>query len=233
MKLDMLVFGAHPDDSEIGAGGIIALHTNKGYKVGICDLTEGELSTNGDVKIRKEEANNAAKILGVDVRENARIPDGFVEVNEENVKKLINFIRKYKPEIVLAPYFEDHHPDHENASKLIKKAAHLSGLKEYPVEGDRYRPTQFYYYFLGYPQNPGLVVNISSYEEIKLDSIAAHRSQLGYGGQALETRLTKFDLLKRIEARDRYMGFFINCEFGEGLLYEKAIGTCDLFMLGG
>lgn len=229
----MMVFGPHPDDCEIGAGGIIALHTHKGYDVGICNLSIGELSTNGDIKTREEEAKKASEILKIKTRVTANLPDGFIEVKEKYLKIVIEIIRKYRPKIILAPYYEDPHPDHSNGSKLIRRAAHLSGLREYPAEGERFRPKQFYYYFLGNPQNPGLVVNTSGYETAKLESIAAYESQLGLNKKVQETSLTEFDLLKRIESRDRYMGYFINSEFGEGLIYEKAIGTKDLFTLGG
>ncbi|UMZ73226.1 bacillithiol biosynthesis deacetylase BshB1 [Natranaerofaba carboxydovora] len=233
MELDIMAFGAHPDDCEIGIGGVLALHADKGYKVGICDLTQGEMSTNGDIELRKEEANEAAKILKLEVRENAKIPDGFVRETDKYVDIVIGIIRKYRPRIVLAPFYEDHHPDHINASKLVKRAAHLSGLERYPVDGQKFRPKNFYYYFLGQPQNPGLVVDTTGYEETKLESIAAHRSQLGLMEEAKMTRLTEFDLLKRIEARDRYMGYFVDSEFGEGLVPVKACKANDLTLLGG
>lgn len=176
---------------------------------------------------------DAAEVLKLKVRDNIGLPDGFVKDDDEEIKKVISIIRKYRPNVVMAPHYEDHHPDHINASKLIKKAAHLSGLKEFPVEGEKFRPDYFYYYYLGYPKTPWIVVDTTGYEEIKLKSIASHKSQLGLKGEALETRLTKYDLLKRIEARDRHMGYFIDAEFGEGIVPQKAFRTRDLVINGG
>ena len=161
------------------------------------------------------------------------MPDGFVKDNDEHVEKVIKIIRKYRPKVVMAPYYEDHHPDHINTSRLVNRAAHLSGIKKYPVQGERFRPQDFYYYYLGYPKTPWLVVDITGYEEVKLKSIASYKSQLGLVGEVVETRLTKFDLLKKIEARDRYMGYFIDSEFGEGLHPLKAFKIKNLLAYGG
>ncbi|ACB84858.1 bacillithiol biosynthesis deacetylase BshB1 [Natranaerobius thermophilus] len=234
-SLDLLVIAPHPDDAELGVGGTIALHTSKGYQVGICDLTQGEMGTNGTIEIRRQESQNAAEILGVAVRENLKIPDGFIRTTEENLKKTVSLIRKYRPETIITIYSEDDHPDHIHASQLVREAAHLSGLYKYPGKGEPFRPSNLYFFLAARPKNPDLVVDITSVHKTKIDSILAHKSQLGLDeyAQGRDTRLTHPSFLERIKARDRYMGHLGRCELGEGLICDRIPRINDLLSIGG
>ncbi|OWZ83600.1 bacillithiol biosynthesis deacetylase BshB1 [Natranaerobius trueperi] len=233
--LDLLVFGPHPDDAELGLGGTIALHTQKGYKVGICDLTMGEMGTNGTTEERQIESREAAKTLGVTVRENLAIPDGFVSKSEENLKKTIEVIRKYRPNKICTVNFNDDHPDHANGTLLIKEATFLSGLYKYPAEGQRFRPENLFYYFAARPKNPDIVVDITLVYDIKLRAIMKHESQLGLNKEkeSIKTNLTNPNFLEKIKARDKYMGSFIKADYGEGLICDRIPRVNDLIKFGG
>ncbi len=235
--LDLLVFGPHPDDVELGVGGTVALHAQEGYQVGICDLTRGELGTNGTPEIRAREAKKAAEILGASVRENLSLPDGFIRVNDQNLKKAIQLIRYFRPKVILAIDSLDDHPDHVHTSQLITEAAHLSGLYNYPVQGERHRPDNIYYYIAARPREPEMVVDISPVHDKKIEAILAHKSQLGLVDSpdtpSKSTRLTHPSFIERIKSRDRYVGSLANCEFGEGFIPYRTPRVTDFFSLGG
>lgn len=233
MALDILAFGPHPDDVELGIGGTIALHAEQGRKVGICDLTRGEMGTNGTPELRCREAEEAAEILGVSVRENLSLQDGFITNDKESITRVIELIRKYRPSTVLLPHPEDDHPDHGEGSRMIRQACHLAGLKKYPVSGERFRPENVFYYFLGRPKTPDLVVDITEVRQKKVKAIMAYKSQLGMIDNSLDTRLTRPDFLDRIEGRERYMGHLAGCEFGEGLIGDRPLKVNDLMNNGG
>ena len=231
----MLVFAPHPDDAELGAGGIIALHTELGYRVGICDLTEGEMGTNGTPELRRREADHAKDILKAQWRENLQLPDSFVSVTEAAKTQVVELIRTCRPQVLLVTYPGDDHPDHNHAAELVREAAYLAGLEKYPARGERHRPDRLFYYFLGRPQNPDLVVDITEVHDTKIKSVLAHKSQLGLNetDHQQDTRLTHPSFLDRVIARDRYMGSLTNCEFGEGLMCERVPRVHNLFQLGG
>jgi bacillithiol biosynthesis deacetylase BshB1 len=181
MKLDILAFGAHPDDVEISAGGLLIAEARKGKKVGIVDLTFGELGTRGTVDIRKEEAINAAEIIGCTVRENLGMRDGYLRNDEAHQLKVIEIIRKYQPEIILCNSPTDRHPDHGHASQLVVESSFLSGLRKIithdPNGNDAWRPKAVYAYMQFYQFKPDFVYDISEVIDEKMKSILAHKSQ--------------------------------------------------------
>ncbi|MDG2151281.1 MAG: bacillithiol biosynthesis deacetylase BshB1, partial [Polaribacter sp.] len=182
MKLDILAFGAHPDDVELGCGATIAKEVSLGKKVGIVDLTRGELGSRGSADLRDEEAAIAAKILGISVRENLRFADGFFANDKTHQLQIIKMIRKYQPEIVLCNAVDDRHIDHPKASNLVSDACFLSGLIkiETELEGqqqEKWRPKQVYHYLQWKSSTPDFVVNVSDFMEVKIKAVLAYGSQ--------------------------------------------------------
>jgi len=234
MVLDILAFGAHPDDVEIGIGGTLALHGERGYRCGIIDLTRGESSTNGTPEIRAREGKEAANILGAEVRECTGLPDAFLRPDREALQAVVETLRKHMPKIVLCPYMEDRHPDHGYAGKLVKEACHLSGLKKFPAGGEAYRPVQIFYYYLSKVEKPQLVVDISSQVKTKWKAIACHKSQFDLPQDVnLETLVNSPLFTRFICSRDQYYGSMIGVNYGEGLLSQELIKVHDLTKLGG
>ena len=233
MKLDILIFAAHPDDAELGMGGTIAKLVAEGKSVGIIDFTEAELSSNGTIESRREETAEASKVLNISVRENLKVPDGKVKVNDNVVNSVIELLRKYKPQIVFAPYFNDRHPDHIGAGKIVKEAVFFSGLVKIGTELDGekqeiHRPDKLYYYMQTYEFTPSFVVDISNHFETKMKSVRAYKSQF-YNPNA-EGELTFISdpkFIKMLEARARHYGFQIRKEFGEPFFSEEAIELKD------
>ena len=182
MKLDILAFGAHPDDVELGAGATIAKEISLGKKVGIVDLTRGELGTRGSAELRDIEAANAAKILGVSVRENLGFADGFFINDKKHQLEIIKMIRKYKPEIVLCNAIDDRHIDHPKGSKLVSDACFLSGLLKIETDlagnqQEKWRPKQVYHYIQWKNIEPDFVVDVSGFIDIKMQSVLAYKTQ--------------------------------------------------------
>ncbi|MCF6271289.1 MAG: bacillithiol biosynthesis deacetylase BshB1 [Melioribacteraceae bacterium] len=235
MNLDILIFAAHPDDAELGMGGTIAKLTAEGKSVGIVDFTEAELSSNGTVESRKEEAKKASEILNIVVRENLKIRDGSVSIEAKAeaasgvVGDAIKLLRKYKPRVVFAPYFNDRHPDHIGASKIVKEAVFFSGLKKIATEldGDRqqiHRPDKLYYYMQTYEFTPSFVVDISNYFDTKMKAVRAYKSQFFNPDEKGElTFISDPKFIKYLEARARNFGFQIRVEYGEPFFSEEAI----------
>jgi N-acetylglucosamine malate deacetylase 1 len=237
MKLDILVFAAHPDDAELGTSGTILSHIAAGRKVGIVDLTRGELGTRGSVEIRNTEAQKASEVLGVPIRENMAFGDGFFENDKENNLALIRVIRKYQPEIILTNAIEDRHPDHGNASKLTSRASFLSGLVKIQTTLDgsvqkEWRPKAVYHYIQDRYIKPDFVVDITPFWNKKIEAIKAYKSQFfDPGSKEPETYISKQDFFAFVEARSREMGHSIGVSYGEGFTKEKNIGVKDLFDL--
>lgn len=232
--LDILAFGAHPDDVEIGIGGTIAVHTAKGYRCGIVDLSKGERASHGTPEERALEGKEAARVLGAEVRECANLPDAFIKNDGDSREKVIRLIRKYRPKIVLCPYFDDSHPDHINASLLVKEACHLSGLGNYPTGGTAYRPTQLFYYFLGKTAEPTLLVDISSQVDIKWNAISCHQSQFSLPSDIRAETLVNSPLfIQYLKSRDQFFGSLIRVPYAEGLVSQGKIFVTNLFSLGG
>jgi len=229
MNLHTLVFAAHPDDAELSMGGTIAKLTSSNLKVGIIDLTKGELGTRGTAETRQREAFQAAIILKSALRENLNIPDGNIQRNKENLIKVIMTIRKYKPKIIFAPYFNDRHPDHIDTSKLVKEAMFASGLakiktfdKEIPQE--TYRPSKLFYYMQTYTFDPSFIVDISSTFGIKMKAINCYSTQFHNAkSKEPETFISTPEFLEYVEARAKFYGFQISKLYGEPFFCEEMI----------
>lgn len=236
-KLDVLVFAAHPDDAELGCSGTIAAQIAQGNKVGIVDFTQGEMGTRGTPELRLQEAQDAAKILGLAVRENMGFLDVFFRDDEEHQLKLIQVIRKYQPEIVLANAVNDRHPDHGKGSSLASKACFMSGLAKIETFQDGvmqspWRPKFVYHYIQNNYIEPDFIVDISDYWELKIKSIAAFSSQF-YNPKSQEPAsfISSPEFLPFIESRAREFGHRINVKYGEGFTVERFIGVSNLFDL--
>jgi bacillithiol biosynthesis deacetylase BshB1 len=229
MNIDVLVFGAHPDDAELAMGGTIAKLTNNNIKVGIIDLTRGELGTRGSAETRQKEAFQAAIILKAAIRENLHIPDGGVSVTKENMLKIVMEIRKYKPKIIFAPYFNDRHPDHMNTAQLVKNAFFFSGLpkiktSEKDKQQDIYRPKKLFYFMQSYPFKPSFIVDIGSTFEMKMKAVKSFSTQF-YNPKSTEpeTFISQPGFIKYIESRAQTYGFMIGKEYGEPFFCEEEI----------
>jgi bacillithiol biosynthesis deacetylase BshB1 len=237
MKLDILVIAAHPDDAELGCSGTIAAHVAKGHKVGIVDLTQGEMGTRGTPEIRLREADDAAKILGLSARENLEFKDIYFKDDETHQHELIKIIRKYQPEIVLANAVTDRHPDHGKGSSLATNSCFMSGLRKIETEldgqqQDAWRPNFVYHYIQNNYIQPDFIFDISEYWDTKVASIMAYRSQF-YDPNNDEpvSFISKPDFLPFIESRAREFGHRIMTKYGEGFTIERYIGVNDLFDL--
>lgn len=234
MKLDILAFGAHPDDVEISCAGTILKHIDMGYKVGIIDLTGGELGTRGSKEIRLREADQAAKMLGVTVREQLNMRDGFFKNDEEHQLAIIQKIRQYQPRIILANAPRDRHNDHGRSSQLVKEAAFLSGLMkiETTFNGQTqpaWRPKALYYYIQDYFLEPTFVIDISDYFPKKLEVLKCYASQFyNPNSKEPETPISGKDFFDVLESKARMFGRYIFTEFAEGFIADRSMGINDL-----
>lgn len=234
MKLDILAFGAHPDDVELGCGGTLAKEIHLGKKVGIIDLTRGELGTRGSAEIRDNEAAKAAEILGVAVRENLRMRDGFFINDEAHQLQIIEIIRKYKPEIVLCNAIDDRHIDHGKGSSLVSAACFLSGLRKiettYQSElQEAWRPKVVYHYIQWKNIEPDFVVDITGFEQKKVDAIMAYDSQFfNPDTNEPETPIATKNFLESINYRAQDLGRLIGTDFGEGFTVERYLAVNSL-----
>ncbi len=235
MKLDVLAVGAHPDDIELACGGTVARLVQKGHHVGIVDLTRGELGTRGSKEIREQEAADAAKILGVDVRINLDIPDGNIQITNENVLRLIEVIRTYKPDVLFIPHWLERHPDHEHAHTLGKEAWYYSGLEKIQTSIDGmkqepHRPKKYYHFRQRYDFTPSFIVDISDQLEIRMKAVRCFQSQFfDPNSKERETLLSRPDFLDAVEARLRYFGNMIGTKYGEAFFSVEPIGISDVF----
>ena len=234
MKLDILAFGAHPDDVELGASGTIAKEISLGKKVGIIDLTRGELGTRGTKEIRDAEAKNAAEILGVSIRENLQFRDGFFINDELHQLEIIKMIRKYRPEIVLCNAIDDRHIDHGKGSKLVSDACFLSGLTKIETEVDglkqeEWRPKHVYHYIQWKNIKPDFVVDITGFMEKKMSSVLAYSSQF-YDSNSKEpvTPITSKNFLDSITYRAQDLGRIVGVDFAEGFTVERYLAVNSL-----
>jgi bacillithiol biosynthesis deacetylase BshB1 len=224
MAVDVLVFGPHPDDLEIGLGGTIARHTSLGFQVGLCDLTAGELGTNGTPDQRLAEADAAAKVLGVAWRTNLRWPDREIGKHPEQVADLVAFIRKHRPRVIAAPYWTDRHPDHGAASAIITEAAFTSGLRRYLPGGDPWRPDWICYYFINDSMSPSFLVDVSATYDRKRQALDCHRSQFQHSDTGTApTRLNVPGFRQLIESRDAQFGALAGVTWAEGIVVREPI----------
>ncbi|WP_047545658.1 bacillithiol biosynthesis deacetylase BshB1 [Psychroserpens sp. Hel_I_66] len=237
MKLDILAFGAHPDDIELSCSGTIAKEVAKGKKVGIVDLTRGELGTRGTAKTRDEEASNAADILGVSVRENLRFADGFFVNDKTHQLEIIKMLRKYQPDIVLCNAIKDRHIDHGRGSELVSDACFLSGLLkiETKLEGksqDKWRPKQVFHYIQWKQIEPDVVVDISEYIDTKMASVLAYKTQFfDAHSKEPQTPISSKNFTDSVKYRARDLGRLIGTEYAEGFTAERYVAVDSLFDL--
>jgi bacillithiol biosynthesis deacetylase BshB1 len=237
MKLDILAFGAHPDDVELGCSGTLAKEIALGKKVGIVDLTRGELGTRGSATLRDEEAKNAAEILGVVVRENLKFADGFFTNDKKHQIEVIKMIRKYQPEIVLCNAIEDRHIDHPKGSKLVSDACFLSGLIKIETRIDgtiqqKWRPKQVYHYIQWQNITPDFTVDITGFMDKKEASIMAYKSQF-YDPNSTEpeTPITSKNFTNSITYRAMDLGRLIGVDYAEGFTSERYVAVDNLSKL--
>ncbi len=234
IKLDILAVGAHPDDIELSCGATIAKEISLGKKVGVLDLTRGELGTRGTAKIRDKEAEEATKILNLTIRENLAFADGFFTNDKEHQLKVIKIIRKYKPEIVLCNAIEDRHIDHSKASKLVSDACFLSGLRKIETTLDNklqeaWRPKKIYHYIQWKNIEPDFVVDVTGFIDIKMKAVKAYSSQF-YNPDSNEpiSPITSKNFLDSILYRAQDLGRLIGVEHAEGFTTERYVAISSL-----
>jgi len=233
MKLDVLAFGVHPDDVELSCSGVLLVEKNNGKRTGIIDLTEGELGTRGSAETRYQEAADAAMILGVDVRENLQLADGFFKNDEAHQRKVIRVIRKYKPEVVICNAPEDRHPDHGRSAGLVSDAAFLSGLVKIETTNngqvqEAWRPKYVLHYIQDRYLKPDFVVDITAVFEKKLEAIKAYKTQFYNPGlNQPETYISTPDFLDSVIYRYKMFGKMIGVKYAEGFISDKIIGISN------
>lgn len=230
MAIDLLVFGPHPDDLEIGLAGTIALHTSLGYRVGLCDLTRGELGSNGTPEEREAEAESARQVLGAEWRVNLRWPDGGITGTPEQLDDVIRLVRESQPRTVALPYWDDRHPDHRAASEVLSRAVFRSALRRVRVrpEGkappEAWRPDWTCFYFINDSVPASFVVDVSGQYERKRQALACHRSQFRPADPgSVDTRLTSPRFQQLIESRDAQFGALAGVAFAEGLVVREPL----------
>jgi N-acetylglucosamine malate deacetylase 1 len=234
MKLDILAIGAHPDDIELSCGGTILSHVSLGLKVGILDLTRGELGTRGSAEERSAEAAAAAKILGVEVRENAGFADGFFVNDKHHQLELIKFIRKYRPDIVLANAIHDRHPDHARAAQLTEDAVFMSGLAkiETSMDGEAqkaFRPRTVFHYIQSLDITPDIAVDITPFFDKKVEAIRAYKTQFhNPDSKEPDTFISSPEFLEFIKARASHYGVPLGVSYAEGFTIKRHIGVHNL-----
>ena len=234
VKLDILAFGAHPDDVELGCGGTVAKEVSKGKKVGIIDLTRGELGTRGSVDLRDQESKLASNVLGLELRENLNFKDGFFQNNESNQIEIIKVIRKYRPEIVLCNAEDDRHIDHPKAAELVSSACFLSGLRKIETVDNgknqiEWRPKNVYHYIQWKNSSPDFLVDISGFISIKLEAIKAYSSQFyDPNSNEPETPISTKNFIDNVINRSADLGRLIGVEHAEGFTSKKSLGINTL-----
>ena len=235
MKLDILAIGSHPDDVELGCSGTLIKEVKSGKQVGIIDLTQGELGTRGTVETRYQEAADAAMIMGIAVRENLKMRDGFFQNDEAHQRQLIQVIRKYRPEIVIGNILEDRHPDHGKAGWLIYDSCFLSGLKAISTqdedgnEQEKWRPKMLLHYIQDRFHEPDMIVDISDVWEQRMEAVKAYKTQFAAtAGDGPQTYISTPEFMEALSARARLLGKRIGVKYGEGFLSKKSIGLHSL-----
>lgn len=238
LKLDLMVITVHPDDAELGAGGTIAKYVSEGKKVGIIDLTRGELGTRGTKETRAQEAKDAAEILGVAIRQNLGLRDGFFMNEEASQRIIIAAIRKYRPEIIITNALDDRHPDHGRASKLVNDSVFLSGLRRIETEDEGlaqeyYRPRLQLQIIQDKYIKPDIILDISDYWDKKEQSVLAYKTQFNSQSEAdgPQTYISSPDFMESTKARAREFGRNIQVKYAEAFTARKLLGVKDLFDL--
>jgi len=226
-SLDILAFAAHPDDVELSCAGTLMKHIDAGMSVGIVDLTQGELGSRGTIETRYAEAKTASEIMGISVRVNLKMQDGFFEINEKNKRLIVEQIRRFRPKIVLANAISDRHPDHGRASQLVSEACFLAGLRkvETTFEGEKqeaYRPEVVYHYIQDYHIKPDFVIDVSEFVERKIETIKAYKTQF-YDPNSTEpqTPISGEDFFEFIKSRMKEFGRPAGAKYAEGFTIER------------
>jgi bacillithiol biosynthesis deacetylase BshB1 len=227
--IDLLVFGPHPDDIEIGLGGTIARHTAAGHTVALCDLTQGELSSNGTVEVRRTEAAAAARVLGATTRENLGWPDGGIATSPELVRSAVDAVRRHQPRAIAIPYWDDRHPDHVASSHVLRAAAFKSGLRRYVTNLDPWRADWICYYFINDSAPASFVVDVSEHYQRKRDALDCYRSQFAPRDEGgVSTRLTASTFRQLVESRDAQFGALAGVAFAEGIVVREPVQRSGL-----
>jgi len=236
-KLDLLAIGVHPDDVELGCSGVIINEIQRGRKVGVVDLTQGELGTRGSIEARYRESASAANIMGVHVRENLKMRDGFFKNDEEHQLKLIQAIRKYQPEVVIGNILHDRHPDHGRAGQMISDCCYLSGLAKIITRNEkgnvqeRWRPKYLLHYIQDWYHEPDILIDITEVFDQRMEAIEAYRTQFHTSvnsDEGPQTYISTPDFLDSVIARARMFGKRIGVKYAEGFISEKKIGIRNL-----
>ncbi len=223
-QVDLLAFGPHPDDIEIGIGGTVAKHVALGFRVGLCDLTAGEMGSNGTIEERLAEAETARGVLGAAWRTNLRLPDRAIGSDPSHTRAIAGLIRRARPRVVALPYWSDRHPDHVAASQLLTEAVFSAGLRRYPAEGDAWKPESSCYYFINDWAPPSFVVDVSDQYDTKRRALASHVSQFQPAAAgAVATRLTSARFRQLIESRDAQFGAQAGVAFAEGFVVKSPV----------
>jgi len=223
-QLDLLAFGPHPDDIEIGLAGTVAKHVALGFRVGLCDLTAGELGSNGTVEERLREGESARVVLGALWRENLRLPDRAIGMDPGHARRIAELVRRWRPRTVALPYWSDRHPDHVAASQVLTDAVFNAGLRRYPADGEPWKPDWVCYYFINDSAPPSFVVDVSDHYDVKRRALACHLSQFQPAdAQAVATRLTSPRFMQLVESRDAQFGALAGVRFAEGLIIREPL----------
>jgi N-acetylglucosamine malate deacetylase 1 len=221
--VDLLAIGPHPDDIEIGIGGLVAKHASLGHLVGLCDLTAGEMGSNGTVEDRLAEAEAARAVLGAHWRVNLRLPDRALG-GAEQARAIASLVRTARPKVVAIPYWTDRHPDHVAASHLLTEAVFSAGLRRYAADGDAWKPASVCYYFINDSAPPSFVVDVSDHYDVKRRALACHATQFApASADAVATRLTSSRFRQLIESRDAHFGALAGVAFAEGVVVKSPV----------
>jgi len=222
--VDLLAIGPHPDDIEIGIGGIVAKHAALGHRVGLCDLTAGEMGSNGTVEERLAEAEAAGKVLGATWRVNLRLPDRAIGTSPDHQRAVAGLVRSARPRVVAIPYWSDRHPDHIAASHLLTEGVFSAGLRRYQADGDAWKPELICYYFINDMAAPSFVVDVSEHYETKRRALACHVTQFQPPQpDAVATRLTSVRFRQLVESRDAQFGAVAGVAFAEGVVVRDPL----------
>jgi bacillithiol biosynthesis deacetylase BshB1 len=228
--VDLLAFGPHPDDIEIGIGGLVARHARLGFAVGLCDLTAGEMGSNGTVEERLKEAEAARAVLGARWRRNLRLPDRALGTDAAHARAVASLVRGARPRAVAVPYWSDRHPDHVAASRLLTDGVFNAGLRRYDADGEAWKPEWICYYFINDAAIPSFVIDVSEDYVVKRRALACHESQFRPSERgAVQTRLTSSRFTQLIESRDAQFGALAGVAFAEGIVVKDPIVRSTLF----
>lgn len=227
-SVDVIAFGAHPDDIELSCGGTLIKLVDQGYSVALVDMVRGEMGTRGTVETRQAEAEQAAKIIGAVARENLGLEDGNIHTSKETKHRVVEVVRKYRPRLVFLPYYDDRHPDHYHASELAYEGIFLAGLTRYQSDRDSYRPCKIMYYMAWYEFDPTFIVDISEQFDRKMEAIYAYGSQFKPDDNYYkQTRLTSREYNWALTHRMGYYGSLIGKKYGEGFLIRGKMQVDD------